>query len=782
MDKLVSVIVAVYNEEKYIVGTIESILAQTYKELEIILVDDGSTDKSPSICDVYREKDSRVKVIHKENGGLPSSRNAGIQLASGDYIAFVDGDDLIHETFIETLYKLCESNDCDIAMCDFLMITDHSQKLLPQKTKKVEIFSKLETMDRLCENMNIIRYWITWDKIYRRELFNDVEYPVGVIHEDMYTTYKLLWKSKKTAVTNLYLYYYLQREDSLTGRTSDIKNSLDIIGALKAQKLFFYSVNLTNEYIFMLYKYYYAIKSHFSAILNEKSDGENREVTEILNTLKEMELQARKEILTLPQKSMIDKLRSIYSSLNKEEQDSYLKIYGDKIAYVPQEIYSFPSEKIARNDHIALYGAGAVGKAYYQQILNIGDINLAVWVDNSWKNYIREGYPVKPIDALFSADFDKIVIAVKNPEVAKEVVENLVGWGIEESKIIYEQPVVGGSQVRTEHIMDTQRLKASDKRRWVVMNTPDHDNLGDHALTIGTLNYLQDYFPSDEVIEISGRQWDVCKNEIQPKISKKDVIIIVGGGYMGDLWPVQDDRVKEIIQAFSANKIIFFPQTFFYTDSEESILNSDKQFYNRHKNILFIHREKISCERFIKDVVSDASRNECYPDLALYLNDSNKPADRKKILLCLRLDKESTSIGIREKLINICDVLGESTVIIDTVLNRSVGKSERHYEVSCILDKISHAKLIITDRLHAMIFAVITGTPCITFDNLSHKVKGVYEWIKELDYICCIGTENINKDLIIKYLHKDINKYSRSILEKEFDAMAQRIKVWVEKE
>lgn len=250
---------------------------------------------------------------------------------------------------------------------------------------------------------------------------------------------------------------------------------------------------------------------------------------------------------------------------------------------------------------------------------------------------------------------------------------------------------------------------------------------------------------------------------------------------MGDLWPVQDVRVKQILAVFKENKIIFFPQTFYYDGKPDSVINADKELYNERKNILFLHREENSYGNFMKKIVSDSSRNKCFPDLALYL-DRPKKDKRSGILICLRLDKESVVGGMREKLFELSSHLGKGVSVIDTVLDRSVGRDERTNEVSNILNVISDAELLITDRLHAMIFAAITGTPCIALDNLSHKVSGVYKWIQKLDYVTCLDDKNVDIDLVREYLNKKDRQYDKSILNREFDEMADVVRNWIERD
>lgn len=783
VDSLVSVIVPIYKVERFLRRAIDSVIEQKYRNLEIILVDDGSPDACPDICDEYKIRDERIRVIHKRNGGLSSARNAGIDIATGKYIAFLDADDILNENYIRILYDICEKYDCDIAQCDFLMINEDSILLKPQQSMKINIFNTQETMKDFCKEIRVTNYWVAWNKLYRRELFDDIRYPLKKIHEDIFTSHKLLWKSHKTAVTNLYLYYYLQRQDSITGGNLSLQAHLDNIDAIKEELEFFKEKELEDEYIFMLYKYYFTLLKVYENVTCELTYEEvNSNYTNILNNLRSEAIVVRETILKLPQEGMLTKIRCIYHTLSPEEKESYKKVYGSRISETFISTFGFPVEKVGKNSRIALYGAGKVGQSYYDQIKENDYGEVVVWVDNAWKNHIRWGLPVQSIDTLFKCDFDKLIIAIQNREVVEEVKDNLISWGINKDKIVYELPIPvdRGSRMRTEFIEETQTIKFSDgNRRWIIMNAPDHNNLGDHLLTMGTVKFVNDLVLDEEVIEITGRQWDACKMDIIPKISIEDIIVIVGGGFMGDLWPGQDGRVKQILQEFSQNKIIFFPQTFYYINDEKSNSKSDIEIYNKKKDILFLHREKNSYRFFTENIVKDLSRNKCFPDLALYLDNVFSNEHRRNILFCLRLDKESINDDLRNNLLNIAGGLGKSVELIDTVLDKSVTKRERQDEVSKILNTISKAELLITDRLHAMIMAVITGTPCIAFDNLSKKVSGVYEWIKDLDYVTCIKASQINIGLIQNYIVKGNNKYDKSTINSKFIEMGEFIKTWV---
>lgn len=215
---LISVIVPVYKVEDYLDRCIKSILDQTYSNLEIILVDDGSPDNCPQMCDDYAKKDSRVKVIHKKNGGLSSARNAGLDLCSGEYISFVDSDDYVDKRFIELLYKAIHDTKSCISICGYKCFYNDSftNKSFPKRISgsKYELVSGYKAVLNLLYSGGF--FWvIAPNKLYKAELFKTLRYPVGKMCEDSYTTYKLFFNSKKVVFFKQQLYHYLQRNESI---------------------------------------------------------------------------------------------------------------------------------------------------------------------------------------------------------------------------------------------------------------------------------------------------------------------------------------------------------------------------------------------------------------------------------------------------------------------------------------------------------------------------------------------------------------------------------------
>lgn len=212
---LISVVIPVYNVEKYFKRCIDSVLRQTYSNIEIIIVDDGSKDNSGNLCDEYGKKDSRIKVFHKENGGLSSARNFGLEKALGKYICFIDSDDFIDENYIIIMYNKMIKNDADICYCKSTDFTDEANINSKAENEKTFIIDKEEAIKQLLLRNGIIKNYIP-RALYKKILFNNIRFPVGSNFEDIATTYKILDASKKIIVINKTLYYYFINDSGIT--------------------------------------------------------------------------------------------------------------------------------------------------------------------------------------------------------------------------------------------------------------------------------------------------------------------------------------------------------------------------------------------------------------------------------------------------------------------------------------------------------------------------------------------------------------------------------------
>lgn len=222
-EPLISIIVPIYNVEQYLDKCITSIVNQTYKNLEIILVDDGSTDKCSNISDKWALDDNRIKVIHKENGGLSDARNTGLEIATGKYIGFVDSDDFISKYFVEILYKNLVNTQSDLIQCSHLTVDEDylGVEELINENLSIKIYNTKEALGLLIEEERINQ--VVWNKLYKKELLQEIHFEYNKLNEDEFFTYQIFAKCKKISYVDLPLYYYLIRNQSIMRKQYSIK-------------------------------------------------------------------------------------------------------------------------------------------------------------------------------------------------------------------------------------------------------------------------------------------------------------------------------------------------------------------------------------------------------------------------------------------------------------------------------------------------------------------------------------------------------------------------------
>lgn len=232
-QELISIIIPVYNVEKYLNQCLDSVINQTYRNLEIILVDDGSTDSSGLICDEYKGKDERITVIHKKNGGLSDARNVGIEICSGRYITFIDSDDYVLEDYVGYLYELLYKYNADMSVCDKVCFKEH------EKIKDRKQIIKEESIDKETALLYMMYgSWIdvsAWCKLYKKELFDNIRYTPNLLFEDSDIIYKLIDKCNKICVSNKSEYCYRINPNSITNSGFNIKK-MDLITATEGMR------------------------------------------------------------------------------------------------------------------------------------------------------------------------------------------------------------------------------------------------------------------------------------------------------------------------------------------------------------------------------------------------------------------------------------------------------------------------------------------------------------------------------------------------------------------
>lgn len=242
MKAEISVIVPIYKVEQYLEECVDSLIEQTYKNIEIILVDDGSPDNCGAICDRYAEQDDRIQVIHKKNGGLSDARNAGLDIASGEYVLFIDSDDYVSVDMVEELYGAIKKQNADISVCYFQRVYVGNRKdKITEIDEPKECYSPKELLSQLYTTNNSPIAFVAWNKVYKKTLFseNGIRYPEGKYHEDTFTTYQLLYYAMKIAVVRKPLYFYRIRNDSIMTEGFSEKR-LDNLEAMQQEMEFYH--------------------------------------------------------------------------------------------------------------------------------------------------------------------------------------------------------------------------------------------------------------------------------------------------------------------------------------------------------------------------------------------------------------------------------------------------------------------------------------------------------------------------------------------------------------
>ncbi len=237
---LISVIIPAYKIEQYIGDCLESVQNQTYRNLEILVVNDGSPDNSAKIAEQYAEKDDRIRVINKVNGGLSDARNTGIEQAKGKYIILIDGDDYVDVHMIEKMYQAMLISGSDLCLCGIHIVDDNRKPLedaISQAAIQGGVYTRAQMYEKIITTPNWF-YVVAWNKLYKREVFDKIKYPKGKLHEDEFVIHHILECSEKIICIEDKLYHYVQRGQSITHDTFNIKR-MDVVEAFVDRADFF---------------------------------------------------------------------------------------------------------------------------------------------------------------------------------------------------------------------------------------------------------------------------------------------------------------------------------------------------------------------------------------------------------------------------------------------------------------------------------------------------------------------------------------------------------------
>lgn len=292
-NSLVSIIVPAYNVEKYLVRCLDSLIGQSYPNIEIIVVDDGAKDNTPTICDEYANKDIRIHCYHKENGGLSDARNYGLQYATGDYLTFIDSDDYVHTDYVKTLYENIIAENTDISICNFEKVVEGKQPISQAQGDRM-LFSQDECMWQILGGEYGLQFSTAWGKLFKKDIFSDIRFPKGKVHEDLYVAHQWFSRALKVVYTTGQLYYYMYREDSITSKEREhLFTNVDILEATR-EKMRFFETWSEGKYKDQGYESYVTmclgVYPRLEKTLEKERQSILKEMTKIYSKVKEKEI------------------------------------------------------------------------------------------------------------------------------------------------------------------------------------------------------------------------------------------------------------------------------------------------------------------------------------------------------------------------------------------------------------------------------------------------------------------------------------------------------------
>lgn len=327
--------------------------------------------------------------------------------------------------------------------------------------------------------------------------------------------------------------------------------------------------------------------------------------------------------------------------------------------------------------------------------------------------------------------------------------------------------------------MKVKRQKFGGKKRIYLLNIPSHGNLGDHLISVAEIQFFKDNFPNYELVKLSSADLYFSVRIALSTVRQQDVLCMTGGGYLGSMYQ-EEERFMRILRLFPHNKIIVLPQSIYYEPSEQGAIKkqSAAEKYHKHNNLYIIAREQNTFNLLREDLMKgNENRVALTPDIALYLN--YQPSEnRDTILWCIRNDDEKNrTSNVLLKHLNL--LLRESGYIqkfTDTYINHSIPVEDEEREVYAKLQEFSKAKLVVTDRLHGMIYAAISGTPAIVVDNSTGKIGNVYKlWLHAIPYIRFVTDEQSVEMAVANLMKIQYISFDKLSFEQQFKPIIDAI-------
>ena len=720
MVTAISVIIPVYNVENYLRECLDSVINQSLDNFEIICVNDGSTDKSRDILSEYKNKDKRISILDKENGGLSSARNAGLKAAVGKYVFFLDSDDCIaSDDALANLYAKAEKDNLDVLLFD------------------AEVFFENEDVKK--SNKNYIEYYI-----------RHKDYPIVRSGKELFSEFQSNWDFKPNVGMQLFSRQFLLTESLWFCENmlhEDEVFSLECLtlarraGYIKAQyltrRIRENSIMTTERKANSIYGYYHGVRELIDFAQKNRCYQDETFYTYYKQRIGVLMEQGAR----LFHNENIENKNKLLMGLAEDERTRF-----SADMYEWEKVVSLKKKLTAEEEKKAIIlDEKEREKSESEKIIQ--DLYIQLFYEKERGNNLEKelNRNIKAIEKIRESNSFKVGKAVTAaPRKLKKVLKK-----------------------------NTQAPVKQERKIWLI-GTPEFGNLGDHMISEVELEILRDHYGDSSIHEISMDEYWEKKQELKELISGKDILIFHGGGNIGNIWPKSEEIRRDAFSVWKKQNKIVMPQSIYFTDDKagRAELQKTVRAYDV-PNLTVACRDAASYRTAVENLPCESI---IVPDTVLYHKPLTVDLVRKEgAVLCFRNDKEiRISEKEKEQILSMVRRRYSKISEVDTVGDKR-NRSNRRAALSDFISVLRSAELVITDRLHCMIFCALIGTPCIAMDNSYHKLKGGYYWLEVLEYIQFIDKVD-ELEAWLDHTWKENYKYPAEDFRKFFRPLLQRLK------
>lgn len=773
MNPKVSWLMPAYKATKTIGQAIESMQRQTFSDFEMVIVLEPDDEDTETVCRSYADKDARIRIIKNiQRMGIAGSLNNGLAECRGEYIARMDADDICYPNRLELQVKYLEEHP------DVGLLAGNARMVKNREITGVRY--------EAVPDSEMVRAWLLFETcivhptIMLRASAYNWKYPDEVA-EDYALFASIISKVKIEVIPQIVIDYIDNGFNACNTNFEDSRSSGYVVSRRAIRNELGINCDEWGN-------------SHFGWRYYDYMPDEPWEFLKDNLKLLCMIYERNKELQRFDEQKLVEVLNNQWGTslwlIRPYNQIEYL--WKDVRSLSEKEIddLQFQLSLCGENKKIVIYGTGVEGKEVLLDIKKFENVKVVAVCDSdeAKRGISFEGYKIINPSELGEYEFDFVCIATRKYE--NEIEVNLVEkYGINREKI-HNLRVIKNKEIiefQKRYFEGKQKItkRHSEKRGWLFC-APDYGNIGDHAIAEAEHRFFEDAFGLD-LVEVPCAENRAFMEIAKKQIAKDELLVITGGGFLGSLWPESDRQVREILNTFPDNPVVIMPQTLYWGDklssNEEAEKILDQNAYKKHApNILLCARDKVSLKLMRESYPFCDVR--CFPDMTLYMNwdEYYVKGKRDGVLLCLKDDKESALN--EEDLKNIweyCDNNFKTTVAGNTSVIGLFAESDRKRLISEKLNQFVQAEVVITDRLHGMLFSAFCGTPCVVMNNCNHKVREAAKWFEGQGNIIFIDSPAELRKAVDAAQHMGEEKFCCDVWKMEFQNLKEDIKRFLER-